>query len=161
MTDSRLTHLDADGTPKMVDVGAKDVTLRTAVAEGAILMSKAAFAAIQAGAGPKGDVLGVARIAGMMGGKRTADLIPLCHALPGASVGVELELDPQLPGVRVQTNASFAGRTGVEMEALMSAAVALLTVYDMAKALDKGMVIQDVRLVSKTGGKSGDWKRSI
>ncbi len=161
MSDSSgLTHLDPDGTPRMVDVGAKQPTARTATAEGALVMSAQAFAAIRDGTGPKGDALTVARLAGIMGGKRTPDLIPLCHALPGASMSVDLELDPGLPGVRVRATASYTGKTGVEMEALVSASVALLTVYDMVKAVDKGMIVRDVRLVSKSGGKSGDWTRA-
>ena len=160
MNDPRgLTHLDADGTPRMVDVGAKSETARVATAEGALRMSPEAFAAVREGKGPKGDALAVARLAGIMGGKRTPDLIPLCHALPGASMEVDLDLDPELPGVRVRATASYTGKTGVEMEALVSASVALLTVYDMAKAVDKGMEIQTVRLVAKSGGKSGPWAR--
>jgi cyclic pyranopterin phosphate synthase len=144
----------------MVDVSGKAPTRRTAVAEGRIEMSEAAFQAIRDGRGPKGDALQVARLAGIMAGKRTADLVPLCHALPGASVSVDLGLDASLPGVVARAEARIAGQTGVEMEALVAASLALLTVYDMAKALDKGMVIRDVRLVSKEGGKRGSWRAS-
>lgn len=153
----RLTHLDETGAPRMVDVSDKDVTRRTAVAEGRIRMAPGTVRAIREGSTPKGDVLQVARLAGIMAGKRTGDLIPLCHVLPDASVGVELELDEGLPGVVVRAEAKIHGRTGVEMEALVAASVALLTVYDMAKAMDRGMVIEGVRLLSKGGGRSGTW----
>lgn len=152
-----LTHLDAEGRPRMVDVTDKDSTLRVAVAEGRVRMAPATLAAIRDGATPKGDVLQVARLAGIQAGKRTADLIPLCHALPGASVNVDLELDHDLPGVRVRAEARYTGRTGVEMEALTAVSVALLTIYDMAKALDRGMVLEGVRLLRKEGGRSGAW----
>lgn len=155
MTDRGLTHLDADGRPRMVDVGEKPVTRRTAVAEGSILMEDATARAIVAGATPKGDVLLVAQIAGIMAAKRTAELIPLCHPLPLSSVQLELEVDPGLPGVRARATARVDARTGVEMEALTAVSVALLTVYDMAKALDPAMRIDGVRLVSKEGGRSG------
>lgn len=162
MKDSpELTHMDPDGTPRMVDVGEKDPTARAAVAEGELLMSRPAFEAIRSGAGPKGDALQVARLAGIMAGKRTGDLIPLCHVLPGASISVDVDPDPELPGVSVRARASYNGRTGVEMEALVAASIALLTVYDMAKAMDKSMEVRNVRLVSKTGGKSGDWSRDV
>lgn len=156
--DGKLTHLDDQGRPRMVDVTEKDKSQRTAVARGEILMSAEALQAIQSGRTPKGDVLQVARIAGIQAGKRTGELIPLCHLLPGASLTVDLTADPDLPGVRVEARAAVAAQTGVEMEALTAAAVALLTVYDMVKALDRGMVIQEVRLVAKAGGRSGDWK---
>lgn len=156
----RLTHLDAEGQPRMVDVSDKAVTRRTAIAEGRIEMSEAAFQAVRDGSGPKGDALQVARLAGIMAGKRTAELIPLCHALPGASVSVDLSLDASLPGVVARAEARIAGQTGVEMEALVAASLALLTVYDMAKALDKGMVVREVRLIRKEGGKSGAWPAS-
>lgn len=155
-----LTHLDHQGRPRMVDVSAKEETRRVAVAEGAIRMAPETLAAISSGRTKKGDVLQVARIAGIQAGKRSGELIPLCHILPGASLVVNLEEDPDLPGVRVKAEASIQGQTGVEMEALTAASVALLTVYDMAKALDRGMVIQDVRLLSKEGGRSGSWVRS-
>ncbi|KEQ52831.1 cyclic pyranopterin monophosphate synthase MoaC [Sphingobium chlorophenolicum] len=152
---SRLTHLDEDGSAHMVDVSAKAVTARQAVATGRIGMSAQAAAAIAQGLVKKGDVLAVARVAGIMAAKRTADLIPLCHPIALSSVSIDLDLDEG--GVTVTATAKTAGQTGVEMEALTAATVALLTVYDMAKALDKGMVIGDVRLLTKTGGKSGDW----
>jgi len=150
-----LTHLDAEGAAHMVDVSAKATTAREAVADGRIEMSKEAAAAILAGLVKKGDVLAVARIAGIMAAKRTADLIPLCHPIALSAVTIDFDLDDS--GVRVTATARTAGQTGVEMEALTAASVALLTIYDMAKAIDKGMVIDGVRLLSKTGGKSGDW----
>lgn len=152
-----LSHLDARGRARMVDVSAKPETYRRAVAEGAIRMDSGTLQAIMEGNAPKGDVLQVARVAGIQAGKRTGDLIPLCHVLPGASLRVELEADPELPGIRVRAEAGFRGRTGVEMEALTAAAVALLTVYDMAKSVDRGMVLEEIRLVSKEGGRSGAW----
>lgn len=154
-----LSHVDAEGRARMVDVGGKAVTARTARAEGSITMSADALAAIERNAVSKGDVIGTARIAGIMAAKRTAELIPLCHPLPLTDVGVDIEVDHSLPGLRVAAWASTEGRTGVEMEALTAVAVALLTVYDMAKAIDRGMEISGVRLVEKRGGKSGDWKR--
>lgn len=150
-----LTHLDASGAAHMVDVSAKADTVREAVAEGLITMAPAVIAAIRAGDIKKGDVLGTARIAGIMAAKQTSSLIPLCHPLPISSVSVEFDYTDT--GVRVETRVRTAGKTGVEMEALIAASVALLTVYDMAKALDKGMVIGPVRLLAKSGGKSGDW----
>ena len=152
-----LTHLDEDGHPRMVDVSAKDVSQRRAVAEGRIRMSPGTLAAIEAGDTKKGDVLQVARLAAITGGKRTGDLIPLCHVLPGVSFTVNAETDEELPGIVVRAEASIAGRTGVEMEALTAVGVALLTVNDMAKSLDRGMVIEDIRLLRKEGGKSGLW----
>lgn len=155
--DSRLTHLDGRGNARMVDVSEKSETNRKAVAEGAIRMREETLRAIVHGDTAKGDVFQVARIAGIQAGKRTGDLIPLCHVLPGASVSVTLEADPGLPGIRVRAEAGFKGRTGVEMEALTAASVALLTIYDMAKALDRGMILEAIRLVSKEGGQSGSW----
>jgi cyclic pyranopterin phosphate synthase len=152
-----LTHLDADGNPRMVDVSEKENSTRTAVAEGCIRMSGSTLAAIRAGNVAKGDVLQVARVAGIMAGKRTADLIPLCHVLPGASIVVDLDFDEALPGIVLRAEARIAGQTGVEMEALMAVSVGLLTVYDMAKSLDRGMVSENVRLLRKDGGKSGSW----
>lgn len=159
MTDRarRITHLDADGRPRMVDVSGKDESRRRAVAEGAIRMAPETLSALTRGGSPKGDALQVARIAGIQAGKRTGDLIPLCHILPGASVSVDLEGDPALPGIRVRAEASISGQTGVEMEALTAVSVALLTVYDMAKAMDRGMVMEGLRLVLKEGGRSGRW----
>jgi cyclic pyranopterin phosphate synthase len=143
----------------MVDVGGKPVTERTAEADGAVRMSQEAFELVAGNAIEKGDVLTVAKVAGTMAAKRTGDLIPLCHPLGLDQVLVEVTLDRSLPGVRVRATAKLAGRTGVEMEALTAVAVACLTVYDMVKAADRGMVIEDVRLVSKTGGTRGDWRR--
>lgn len=156
--DDGLTHFDDEGRPRMVDVTGKDVTSRTARATGRIVMGPATLRRIHEGANPKGDVLQVAELAGIMGGKRTADLIPLCHQLPGASVEVTLSLDPDLPGVVADATARIGGRTGVEMEALTAVSVALLTVYDMVKAVDRGMRIEGIRLLSKEGGRSGSWK---
>lgn len=153
---SRLTHLDALGNARMVDVGGKPSTARTAVATGRISMSDEALAAIRDGHVPKGDVLAAARIAGIMAAKKTGELIPLCHPLSLDSV--QLEFGFGANGLRATATASLTGRTGVEMEAMTAVSVALLTIYDMAKAVDKGMVIDGVRLLSKTGGKSGDWR---
>lgn len=153
---SRLTHLDEDGAARMVDVSTKATTAREAIATGRIDMREDAAAAIAAGLVKKGDVLAVARVAGIMAAKRTADLIPLCHPLPLSAVSIDFALDAT--GVTVTATARTAGQTGVEMEALTAASAALLTVYDMAKALDKGMIIGGIRLLSKTGGKSGDWR---
>ena len=154
MTD-RLTHLDESGAARMVDVGSKSDSKRIAVASGTIRMSTATLDAVREGNGPKGDVLGAARIAGIMAAKKTADLIPLCHPLPLDAVSVEFAFEDS--GIRATATASITGRTGVEMEALTAVSVALLTIYDMAKALEKGMVISDIRLLEKRGGKSGDW----
>lgn len=154
-----LTHLDRDGKPRMVEVGGKEITRREAEARGWIRMAAETFEALTEGRTPKGDPLAVAELAGVMAGKRTGDLIPLCHVLPGASVEVELSLDGELPGVRGRAVARFQGRTGVEMEALTALSLSLLTVYDMLKALDRGMEIGGVRLVRKSGGASGDWSR--
>ena len=152
---SELTHLDATGAAHMVDIGAKDATARVAVASGRITMSAEAAVAIASGSVKKGDVLAVARVAGIMAAKRTSDLVPLCHPLPLSKVTVDLATDAT--GVTVTATCGCTGPTGVEMEALTAASVALLTIYDMAKAIDKAMVIGDIRLVSKTGGKSGDF----
>lgn len=156
-SDERLTHLDDQGRPTMVDVTGKDVTQRRAVAEGRIVMAASTLERILSGATAKGDPIQVAELAGIMAGKRTADLIPLCHALPGASIRVRLEANPELPGLVATAEATFAGRTGVEMEALTAVSIALLTVYDMAKAVDRGMRIEGIRLVRKEGGRSGAW----
>jgi cyclic pyranopterin phosphate synthase len=144
----------------MVDVGDKPVSERTAIAEGAVRMSREAFELVAAQGLVKGDVLAVAEVAGTMGAKRTGDLIPLCHPLSLDLVQVEARLEPELPGVRITAVAKATGRTGVEMEALTAVAVACLTVYDMVKAVDRGMVVEEVRLVSKTGGTQGDWRRA-
>jgi cyclic pyranopterin phosphate synthase len=154
----RLTHVDAEGRPRMVDVTEKEPTARRAVAEGHIVMGSETLRMIVAGDTPKGNVIQVAELAGVMGGKKTADLIPLCHALPGASVKVSLTPDHQLPGLRARAEARVVDRTGVEMEALTAVSVALLTVYDMAKAVDRCMRIEGVRLLEKEGGRSGSWK---
>ncbi len=151
-----LTHLDAEGNARMVDVGGKAETHRRAVASGRIRMTQEALTAILAGDAPKGDVLGAARIAGIMAAKKTAELIPLCHPL--ALDAVTLDFAFEADAVRATASASLTGRTGVEMEAMTATAIALLTIYDMAKALDKAMVIEDVRLIEKHGGKSGPWR---
>ncbi|MFT4014017.1 MAG: cyclic pyranopterin monophosphate synthase MoaC [Paracoccus sp. (in: a-proteobacteria)] len=151
-----LTHFDAAGQAHMVDVSQKPDTAREAVAEGLVVMAPETLALAQGGAA-KGDVLGVARLAGIMGAKRTSDLIPLCHPLPIARVSVDLAADPALPGIRVTATVRTTGKTGVEMEALTAVSTACLTVYDMLKAAQKDMRIEGIRLLSKTGGKSGDF----
>ncbi|GEM73569.1 cyclic pyranopterin monophosphate synthase MoaC [Sphingomonas aquatilis] len=153
---SRLTHLDADGAAHMVDVGDKAVTQRRAVATGRIAIAPDALAAIRDGAAKKGDVLAVARIAGIMAAKKTADLIPLCHPLPLTRVTLDLTLDDA--GITATALTATDGKTGVEMEALTAVSVALLTIYDMAKAMDRAMTISDIRLLEKAGGASGDWR---
>lgn len=153
-----LTHFDAHGQAQMVDVSAKPATHRVAVAEGFIRMQPATLALIAQGQARKGDVIGVARIAAIQGAKRTADLIPLCHPLTLTRVAAEFELDAALPGVHCTVTAETVGATGVEMEALTAVQVGLLTIYDMLKAADRGMVIGDVRLLEKRGGKSGVWR---
>lgn len=158
MTERRPTHLDESGAARMVDVTEKAETTRIAVAEGLLRMDPETLAALVEGRTPKGEALAVARIAGIQAGKRTDQLIPLCHALPGASVTVALEPDPGIPGVRARAEARYHGRTGVEMEALTAVSVALLTLYDMCKALDRGMVLDEVRLLRKEGGRSGTWE---
>jgi len=152
---SKLTHLDASGAAHMVDVGGKPATARRAVASGRITMSAEALEAIRAGNAPKGDVLGTARIAGIMAAKRTGELIPLCHPLGLEAVTIDFAYEEG--AIRATATASLTGKTGVEMESMTAASIALLTIYDMAKAIDKGMVIEGVRLIAKTGGKSGDW----
>ena len=153
----RLSHTDEQGGARMVDVGDKPVSVREAVAEGTVRMSEEAFALVQANAVAKGDVLAVARIAGIAGAKRTAELIPLCHPLSLDVVEVEAGADPGLPGVRITACVRATARTGVEMEALAAVSAACLTVYDMVKAVDRGMRIEAIRLLSKTGGTRGDW----
>ena len=155
---AKLTHLGAGGEANMVDVGAKAETARTAIAEGSVTMKRETLATILAGDAKKGDVIGTARIAGIMAAKRTHELIPLCHPLALEKVAVEIEPDEALPGLRVTATARVTGKTGVEMEALTAASVACLTIYDMAKAIDKAMVLTGIRLVEKTGGKSGDYR---
>lgn len=153
---SDLTHLDAQGVAHMVDVGGKADTARQATASGRITMTAEAASAIRDGAAKKGDVLAVARIAGIMAAKRTSDLIPLCHPLPLTRVAVDLVPDDR--GVTVTATCATTGKTGVEMEAMTAVSVALLTIYDMAKAIDRGMEIGQVRLIEKSGGKSGHWR---
>ncbi len=153
---AELTHLDAQGKARMVDIGAKAETARLAIASGRIRMSAEALAAIRDGDAPKGDVLAAARIAGIMAAKKTAELIPLCHPLALDSVTIDFVIEDG--AVRATATAALTGRTGVEMEAITAVSIALLTVYDMAKALDRGMVIGDVRLIEKRGGKSGQWR---
>jgi cyclic pyranopterin phosphate synthase len=154
---SELTHLDENGAARMVDVGSKSATARLALAKGRIAMSPDALAAVRDANAPKGDVLAAARIAGIMAAKKTAELIPLCHPLALDAVAVDFGVEEG--GIEVTATASLTGRTGVEMEAMTACCVALLTIYDMAKALDKAMTIDDVRLIEKTGGKSGVWRR--
>jgi len=152
---SDLTHLDDKGAARMVDVGGKDPTQRIAIAEGRIVMSPPAMRALKEGSGPKGDAIATARIAAIMAAKRTGDLIPLCHPLALDSVTVDFKFEDE--GVRVVAEAALTGKTGVEMEAMTAVSVALLTLYDMTKAIDKKMVITDIELVEKRGGKSGLW----
>jgi cyclic pyranopterin phosphate synthase len=153
-----LTHFDAEGRAHMVDVSDKPVTSRVAVAAGAVRMQPETLARVTEGRAAKGDVLGVARLAGIMGAKRTADLIPLCHPLALTRVALDLVPDPDLPGVRIEASVRTSGQTGVEMEALTAVSVAALTVYDMLKAVDRGMEITDIRLTLKDGGKSGRYE---
>ena len=156
---SGLTHISASGEASMVDVSEKDVTARVAVAEGCVVMQPETLDLITSGNAKKGDVLATARIAGIMAAKRTHELIPLCHPLMLSKVTVDLTPDASLPGIRVSATAKVAGQTGVEMEALTAVSVACLTIYDMAKAVDRFMRIEGVGMVEKSGGKSGDWKR--
>jgi cyclic pyranopterin monophosphate synthase len=158
---SPLTHFDAQGQAHMVDVGGKDRTHRVAVAEGCIRMQAATFELVAGGSAKKGDVIGVARIAAIQAAKRTSELIPLCHPLALTRVAADFELDPALPGVHCRVTAETVGPTGVEMEALTAVQVGLLTIYDMCKAADRGMVIEGVRLVEKQGGKSGSWQAAF
>ena len=153
---SKLTHLDESGAARMVDVGDKAITTREAIAEGRITMSREALVAIRDGTAKKGDVLAVARVAGIMAAKKTSDLIPLCHPVALSSVTVVFDFHDM--SIQATATARTTGQTGVEMESLSAVSVALLTIYDMAKALDKSMVISDVRLAAKSGGRSGDWR---
>ena len=155
---TRMSHIDDSGVAKMVDVGGKPQSVRVARARGTISMDQTTLDAIRSNALQKGDVLGVARIAGIMAAKRTSEMIPLCHPIFLSDIKVDFSLDESLPGVRVETRASTTGQTGVEMEALTAAAIALLTVYDMAKSIDRGMTIAGISLLEKSGGVSGDWK---
>ncbi len=159
-TAARLTHLDAAGRAHMVDVADKAVTHRVAVASGHVSMKPETLALIRSGAAAKGDVVATARIAGIMAAKKTHELIPLCHPVPLTKVAIDIEPDETLPGLVVTATAKALGQTGVEMEALTAVSVSCLTIYDMAKAVDRGMVIGAVCLIEKTGGKTGDWHRS-
>jgi cyclic pyranopterin phosphate synthase len=154
-----LSHLDESGAANMVDVAEKPVTERIAIAEGAVVMAPATLDMIRKRNAKKGDVVGTARIAGIMAAKRTHELIPLCHPIALSAIAVEIEPDEALPGLRVRATAKVADRTGVEMEALTAVAVACLTIYDMAKAVDRGMEVTSIRLVEKRGGRSGTWRR--
>jgi cyclic pyranopterin phosphate synthase len=156
----RLSHLSADGRAEMVDVGPKPVTARSATATGAVVMGKETLDLILSGNSKKGDVIATARVAGIMAAKRTHDLIPLCHPLMLEKIGVEVTPDASLPGLRVRATATVDGKTGVEMEALTAVSVACLTIYDMAKAVDRGLQITAIRLEKKSGGRSGSWARS-
>jgi cyclic pyranopterin phosphate synthase len=155
---SRLTHIGEDGSARMVDVSAKAATKRVAMAEGCVRMKAATLALIRSGEARKGDVLGTARIAGIMAAKRSHELIPLCHPLQISAVAVDLSIDHKLPGIRVTGSVTTTGQTGVEMEALTAVSIACLTIYDMVKAVDRGMVIEGVRLLEKSGGASGEWR---
>lgn len=159
MTPNELSHIDGGGNARMVDVSGKPDTDRVAVATGGIRMRPATLDLIRRQALPKGDILTVARIAGIQAAKRTSDLIPLCHPLPLRGVDIALELDVELPGVRASATVRTVGPTGVEMEALAAVSISLLTVYDMAKAVDREMVLVDIRVESKDGGRSGSWRR--
>ncbi|MCB5204108.1 cyclic pyranopterin monophosphate synthase MoaC [Neorhizobium sp. T786] len=159
MAEPRLTHIGTSGEANMVDVGAKAETPRSATAEGYVRMLPETLALIREGNAKKGDVIGTARLAGIMAAKKTADLIPLCHPLMLTKVALEITEDTSLPGLRVTATAKLTGRTGVEMEALTAVSVACLTIYDMAKAADKGMEIGGIQLIEKTGGKSGTYHR--
>jgi cyclic pyranopterin monophosphate synthase len=161
MTTAKLSHLDATGAANMVDVGDKTETVRVATAEGFVSMLPETLALIRAGNAVKGDVIGTARIAGIMAAKKTHELIPLCHPLLLSKISIDIEADEILPGLHVIATVKLTGKTGVEMEALTAVSVACLTIYDMAKAVDKGMNIQNIRLLQKTGGKSGDWSANI
>ena len=156
---TELSHIDARGRATMVDVGAKDETERRARAEAHVVMAAETLSVIEDQTVPKGDVIAAARLAGIMAAKRTHELIPLCHQLSLTAVTVDIESDRDLPGLRVTTEARLRGRTGVEMEALVAASVAALTVYDMCKAIDRGMEVTAVRLLEKSGGSSGAWRR--
>jgi len=157
---SDLSHVDGEGRARMVDVSGKDVTVRLARATGAIRMQRETLEAIQANTIAKGDVLGVARLAGIMAAKRTSELVPLCHPIPLSDIRIDITLDDALPGLRVEATAKTAAQTGVEMEAIIAVSVTLVTVYDMAKAVDRSMVIGEILLAEKLGGRSGHWSRT-
>ena len=161
MKGPKLTHLDATGAAAMVDVAQKRESERVATAEGAVTMKADTLAMIVAGNAKKGDVIGVARLAGIMAAKRTHELIPLCHPLPISAVAIDIDADDKLPGLRVRATVKVSGKTGVEMEALTAVSVACLTIYDMAKSVDRAMEIGPIRLLEKRGGKSGPWKRKV
>lgn len=154
-----FTHFNEDGRAKMVDVGGKDETVRVAVATGRIIVNRETFDKIKTGGMKKGDVLGTAQIAGIMAAKKTSDIIPMCHPIMLTGVDIKFALDEDTPAVEIAAEVKCKGVTGVEMEALTAVSAAALTIYDMCKAVQKDMVIDDIRLISKTGGKSGDWKR--
>ena len=156
---SDLTHFDDEGRPRMVDVSAKPVTARVAIARGRVRMEAATLSQVMDGGVAKGDVIGVAELAGIMAAKRTGDLIPLCHPLGLDAARVRIAPDPELPGLAVTAEVRCTGRTGIEMEAMTAVSIACLTIYDMLKAVDRGIVIEAVELVAKSGGKSGDWRR--
>ena len=158
---ANLTHIDQNGAANMVDVGDKSDTVREASAEGFVRMLPATLALIKSGNAKKGDVIGTARIAGIMAAKRTSDLIPLCHPLMLTKVTVDITIDEALPGLRVESTVKLSGKTGVEMEALTAVSVTCLTIYDMAKAVDRGMEISGIRVLSKSGGKSGDYLAEV
>ena len=157
---SDLSHIDGEGRARMVDVSGKDVTVRMARATGAIRMQRETLDAIRANTIAKGDVLGVARLAGIMAAKRTSELVPLCHPIPLSDIRIDITLDDALPGLRVEATAKTAAQTGVEMEAIIAVSVTLVTVYDMAKAVDRSMVIGEILLAEKLGGRSGHWSRT-
>jgi cyclic pyranopterin phosphate synthase len=157
---SDFSHIDGEGRARMVDVSGKDVTVRIARATGAIRMQRETLDAIQANTIAKGDVLGVARLAGIMAAKRTSELVPLCHPIPLSDIRIDITLDDALPGLRVEATAKTAAQTGVEMEAIIAVSVTLVTVYDMAKAVDRSMVIGEILLAEKLGGRSGHWSRT-
>ena len=156
---SDLTHFDDDGRPRMVDVSAKPVTARVAIARGRVRMESATLSQVMDGGVAKGDVIGVAELAGIMAAKRTGDLIPLCHPLGLDAVEMRIVADPDLPGLAVTAEVRSTGRTGIEMEAMTAVSIACLTIYDMLKAVDRGMTIEAIELVEKSGGKSGAWRR--
>jgi len=157
---TELTHFDAEGQAHMVDVGSKSITHRIAVAEGRIRMEPRTLEMIEQGGHKKGDVLGIARIAGIMAAKKTSDLVPLCHPLALTRIAIDFSVEPSLPGVRCTARVETQGQTGVEMEAINAVQVSLLTIYDMCKAVDRAMTIEQVRLLEKAGGRSGQWRRA-
>ncbi|MCG6975089.1 MAG: cyclic pyranopterin monophosphate synthase MoaC [Acidiferrobacterales bacterium] len=156
---SKLTHFGAEGEARMVDVGDKPITQREAVAAGTIVMQPETLAQIREGGHKKGDVLGIARIAGIMAAKKTSDLIPLCHPIPITAIDLSFEIDQDAHAVHCQASVQTRAQTGIEMEALVAVNTALLTIYDMCKAVDRGMILNNIRLLKKSGGKSGDWRR--